>query len=252
MNELPKISVIIPFYNEEENIDSVLKEVLDVLQGQEKTFEVICVDDASTDGTNRLLKAASEQIPQLRLITHSKRRGQGTAFWTGFEAARGGVMVTMDGDGQNDFRDVPRMLALLEQGNDGVFGQRVRRKDPIQKLVATRIGFFFRRIVLGDQVRDTACALKVMKKEALRCLIPIRGFLRFIPFLFEQAGLPYETIEVNHRPRLRGVTKYSLLKGYFWSTIIDLLFMWWYKKNNVLRRKDGEKQHENISGRNQR
>jgi len=229
-----KISVIIPFYNEEGNLEGVLKEVSDVLSQQNVPYEIIAIDDASIDQTPALLKGACERIPQLRTITHSRNLGQGAAFFTGFDAAEGNVVVTMDGDGQNDFRDVPRMLELLSR-YDAVFGQRSHRNDPLPKLIASRIAFFFRRIILGDHVRDTACGLKVMKKETLNNLIPIRGFLRFIPFLLTQAGLACATVDVNHRPRRFGKTKYSLLKGYFLPTILDLIFMWWFKKNRIHR-----------------
>ena len=235
MKNYHKISVVVPFYNEEGNVEAVLREVAQTLRGDHEEFEIIAVDDASGDTTGTLLRGLQQELPELRIMTHGRNLGQAAAFWTGFQAAQGDVVVTMDGDGQNDFNDVPRMLALLDR-YDGVFGQRARRQDPVQKLIASRIAFFFRRVVLNDPVRDTACALKVMKKDALVCLLPLRGIHRFFPFLFQQAGLPYTTLDVNHRPRRAGKTKYSLLRGYFLRTIPDLLFMWWYKKSNFLKR----------------
>ena len=240
MENLQKISVVIPFYNEEDNIPAVLEEAVDVLRRQGCAFEIIAVDDGSGDQTPELLKSFTGRIPELRIITHPRNRGQGAAFFSGFQAAQGEVLVTIDGDGQNDFHDVPVMLKLLPR-HDAVFGQRSRRDDPVQKLIASRIAFFFRRLVLGDQIRDTACGLKVMKKETLKALVPIRGFYRFIPFLLALAGYSCAAIDVNHRPRRAGKTKYSLLKGYFLPTIADLLFMWWYRKNYILldlRRRD--------------
>ena len=229
-----KISVIVPFFNEEGSIDFVLNEVCQVLLQRQEEFEIIAIDDGSRDATPSLLQAASQEIKELRVRTHPRNYGQAASFLTGFQIASGDVIVIMDGDGQNDFHDVPYMLSLLSP-YEAVFGQRAKRQDPIQKLIGTRIGFFFRRLVLNDDIRDTACSLKVMKKETLQYLIPIRGFHRFIPFLFKEAGISSIAVDVNHRPRTSGKTKYCLTKFYFLPAFIDLLFMWWYKKRNVLK-----------------
>jgi len=232
MESPPHLSIIIPFFNEEGNVEPVLKEVSEVMSQQKTTYEIILINDGSSDTTPALLRAAANHDSHIRIITHPVNLGQGAAFFSGFRTAQGDVIVTMDGDGQNDFRDVPAMLPLLPE-YDAVFGQRSRRNDPVQKLIASWIGFVFRRIVLGDNVRDTACGLKVMKKEALNVLIPIKGFHRFIPFMFKQAGLTYACIDVHHRPRRLGKTKYSLLRLYFLATIADLLFMGWFRLNRI-------------------
>ncbi|MBF0594031.1 MAG: glycosyltransferase [Candidatus Omnitrophica bacterium] len=231
-----KISVVVPFYNEEGNIDFVLDEIAQVLQGTGYPFEIIAVDDASRDQTPLRLQAASVRIAELRVVTHARNAGQSAALWSGFEAVTGDVVVTTDGDRQNDFHDVPRMLTLL--GDHGaVFGQRARRHDPVSKLVATRLAYHVRHFFLRDGVRDTACALKVLRKDALKYLIPVDGFLRFIPFLLKEAGVSFATVDVNHRSRSAGGSKYSLLKLYFIPVIADLLFMIWYRQRNVFCRR---------------
>ncbi len=228
------LSVIIPFYNEEENIDFVLDETASVLRSTGKSFEIITVDDGSTDTTLKILQRRSADIPELKIICHPRNMGQGIAFWTAFENARGQVIVTMDGDGQNDAHDIPRMLEAL-QGYDAVMGQRLKRRDPALKRWASKIAYHSRRIVLHDHIRDTACALKVLRSETLKSLVPFKGYFRFIPYLLEKAGFSYLALEVNHRPRQKGTPKYNLRTLFFFATIADLLFMWWYGKQCFLK-----------------
>ena len=234
------VSVVIPFYNEEGNVEFVLGEISEVLRREGRKFEVIAVDDCSRDGTAELLKKVSAVMPELRIITHPHNYGQAAALFTAFEAATGDVLITLDGDRQNDFRDVPRLLPLLEQ-YDAVFGQRVNRQDPPSKLVASRIGNSVRRFFLRDGVRDTACGLKLMKRTALKYILPVDGFQRFIPFLLKEAGMSFIAVDVNHRHRSAGKSKFSLLKLYFIGPIMDLFCMCWYQRRNLyrIRRKTG-------------
>lgn len=236
MKGYQKISVIVPFYNEEGNVEFVLNEINTVLCALDVEFEIIAIDDGSKDSTAVVLEEVSRKIAQLKVISYSKNHGKDSALWGGFEASSGDIIMMMDGDRQNDFRDAPKMLNYFPE-YDAVYGQRVRRKDPVVKLIATRIAFLFRRVVLGDTVRDTACALKAVKRDTLKYLIPMEGFHRFIPFLLQQAGVVSKAIEVNHRPRVSGETKYSLLKFYFFPVIGDLIFMWWYRINNLLKKR---------------
>jgi dolichol-phosphate mannosyltransferase len=208
------LSIVIPFYNEEENIEFVLNETVEVLRPTGKSFEIITVDDGSRDRTPEILQKRKADIPELKILRHERNRGQGVAFWTAFEAARGEVIVTLDGDGQNDVHDVPRMLEALK-GHDAVMGQRLKRKDGPLKRWASKIAYHSRRIILKDNIRDTACALKVMRAPALKALLPFRGYFRFIPFLLEQAGFSYVAVEVNHRPRQKGTPKYNLRTLFF-------------------------------------
>jgi glycosyltransferase involved in cell wall biosynthesis/predicted membrane-bound dolichyl-phosphate-mannose-protein mannosyltransferase len=229
-----KLSVVIPFYNEAGNADFVLNEVSEVLRAVGVEYEIIAVDDASKDETPLILKKAAARIPGLRVVTHPRNAGQTAAFWTGFDHSSGEWIVIMDGDRQNDFRDLPKMLAHTGR-YDAVFGQRLKRNDPFYKIMASRTAYRVRNFFLKDGVVDTACAFKLFKRDALKYLIPCKGTLRFIPFLLKEAGVPFICVEVNHRPRVKGDSKYSLLKGYFLPTILDLMFMWWYKKTNLFR-----------------
>jgi dolichol-phosphate mannosyltransferase len=232
MLDLMKLSVIIPFYNEAGSIDSALAEVVEVLRGLPFEFEIIAINDGSTDESGEILAAWAKKIPELKIKVHAKNLGQEAGWWSGFHAASGDTIVTSDGDGQNDFHDVPQMLSLLSE-YDAVFGQRIRREDPISKRIITRIAFLFRKAVLNDDIQDTGCGLKVFKKETLQHLIPVRGFLRFIPFLFKQAGVRFTTFAVHHRPRRSGKSKYLLRQLYFLPVIADFIWMVWYKKRHL-------------------
>lgn len=229
-----KISVVVPFYNEEGNVEFVLDEIVSTARQLGVDFEIVAVDDKSRDNTAVLLKKASAMVPELKVIIHQKNCGQAAAFWSGLEAITGDAVVMMDGDRQNDFRDVPRMLSFLN-GHEAVFGQRTRRQDPLSKLVATRIAYYIRNFFLSDGVSDTSCSLKVLKKSVLKYLLPIDGFQRFVPFLLKEAGVRYITVDINHRPRSSGVSKFSLLKLYFLPAIADLFFFTWYKARNLFR-----------------
>lgn len=229
-----KLSVIIPFYNEEGNIEFVIQEIVSVLATVHCEYEILAFDDASRDRTRAILEELSRKIKALKVAVHQKNFGQGVCLWRGITQATGDVIITMDGDGQNDFHDVIKMLPLLGKF-DAVLGQRAKRNDPLSKRVATRIAYFFRRLVLNDTVRDTACALRVMKREVIQCFIPLRSFHLFVPFMLSEAGVPFTTVNVHHRPRTKGKSKYSLRKFYFASNVPDLFFMWRFKKRNVYK-----------------
>ncbi len=229
-----KISLIIPFYDEQDNVACVLDEVQSVVQDKAFDCEIIAVDDGSRDGTREALTRYAQTLSSLKILSFSRNRGKDAALFAGLAFARGEVIVMMDGDGQNDFRDAVTMLPELERV-DAVFGSREKRCDPRSKIIISRIAFFFRKLVLGDDVRDTGCGLKVMKRQALQSLLPMRGVHRFIPVLFKLAGYSYKVMPVHHRLRPYGRSKFSLTRLYFVSTIVDLIFMWWYKVNYIGR-----------------
>ncbi len=227
-----KLSVIIPFYNEKGNISFVLDEINEVMGPLDIPYEVIAVDDGSEDATPDILRRYSQDWEQMTVVTFPENKGKDAAMFAGFHAAGGDVIVTLDGDGQNDFHDIVLMLPWLKD-YDGVFGARVNRQDPFSKKIVSRVAAFFRKLILKDDVKDTACALKVFKRHALASLFPMRGVHRFIPFLFHLSGLTYRIVPVHHRPRREGRSKFSLKRFYFVSTILDLMFMWWFKLNYI-------------------
>ena len=206
----PTLSVVIAVFNEEENAAAVARETLAAL-ADGPAFEVVFVDDGSTDGTVAALKGVGD--PRIVVIKHRKRCGKSQAVRTGVVAARGRWIGTMDGDGQNDPVDVAKMLKLATDagGSPLVAGVRRRRNDPVSRLVATRIANGIRQAILNDGCPDTGCGLKLFEREAFLMLPVFEGQHRFLPALFKSYGHPLILHEVNHRPRTAGVSKYSNL-----------------------------------------
>lgn len=219
----PEISVVVPFFNEEENVANVLHEILEC----QPEAEIIAVDDGSIDGTWKII----ESFGHVHGLRFAQNCGQSAAMMAGLRAANGKVCVTMDGDGQNDPADIALLVAQLEAA-DAAFGYRVKRKDSWSRRIASRIANKIRRLFLHDGVRDTGCSLKAFRKEAVDELIPFNGLHRYMPAFFLNAGLTIIEVPVNHRPRTKGVSKYSnwdrAMRG-----IYDLVGVSWYLKRKV-------------------
>jgi dolichol-phosphate mannosyltransferase len=197
------ISVVIPLYNEEENVARLQQELADALAG--RPHEIIFVDDASTDRTLARIAPSSET----RVLEFVRNAGQSAAMFAGIQAARGDVIVLLDGDLQNDPADIPRLLAELERGADLVCGYRANRKDTLSKRLTSRVANFVRSRFTRDGVRDTGCTLKAMRTECRQALVPFYGMHRFIPALVKGMGFALVEIPVNHRPRVAGLSKYG-------------------------------------------
>ncbi len=204
MNPAPAVSVVVPLYNEEENVALLQGELAAALVGIE--HEIIFVDDGSQDQTVARLTNA----PEVRLLRFEKNAGQSAAMYAGANAARGAVVVLIDGDLQNDPADIPRLVAEVERGADLVCGYRAQRKDTLVKRLTSRIANFVRSRFTKDGVRDTGCTLKAMRRECVRTLVPFKGMHRFIPALVKGAGYRLVEIPVNHRSRRFGQSKYGL------------------------------------------
>lgn len=200
----PAISVVIPLFNEEENLPVLQRELAAALA--EFSHEIVFVDDASRDGT----RARIRRGPEVRVLEFEKNAGQSAAMYAGIHAARGGVIVLLDGDLQNDPADIPKLLAEIDRGFDLVCGYRAKRKDTLVKKITSRVANFVRSRFTRDGVRDTGCTLKAMRRECAQTLVPFYGMHRFIPALVKGAGYKLVEIPVNHRPRKFGVSKYSL------------------------------------------
>ena len=200
----PAVSVIVPLFNEEENV-SILQSELNTALG-EIDHEIIFVDDGSLDRTVERIVTA----PNVRVIRFEKNTGQSAAIYAGLEAARGATAVLIDGDLQNDPADIPRLLAEIDRGADLVCGYRAQRKDTLVKQLTSRIANFVRSRFTKDGVRDTGCTLKAMRCECANELVPFKGMHRFIPALVKAAGYRLVEIPVNHRPRRFGQSKYGL------------------------------------------
>ncbi len=200
----PAVSVVVPLFNEEENVPILQGELTSALRGLD--YEIIFVDDGSTDGTVRKIVADA----RVRLLQFERNAGQSAAMYAGLNSAQGSVAVLIDGDLQNDPADIPRLLAEIERGADLVCGYRAQRKDTVVKRITSRIANFVRSRFTKDGVRDTGCTLKAMKRECVTALLPFKGMHRFIPALVKGAGYRLVEIPVNHRPRKFGLSKYGL------------------------------------------
>lgn len=206
----PTVSVVLPVHDERDNLAPLLQEVLVVLGARDP--EIVAVDDASTDGSLAELVRLAATVPGLRVLHLARRSGQSAALAAGWTAARAPVIVTLDADGQNDPHDVPRLLAALE--SDGtlgaVVGYRVGRQDGawkhLQSIIANRV----RDAVTGHRVRDTACGLKVLRRDAVVRLPRFDGMHRFLPTLLVREGHAVRELPVAHRPRGYGRTKYGM------------------------------------------
>jgi len=201
---MSNVSVVVPLYNEEENVSILQRELTDALTGLD--FEIIFVDDGSWDETvSRIMPD-----PRIRVLRFEKNAGQSAAIFAGLQAVRSEIAVLIDGDLQNDPADILRLLAEISRGADLVCGYRAQRKDTVVKRLTSRIANFVRSRFTRDGVRDTGCTLKAMRRACIEALVPFKGMHRFIPALVKGAGYRLVEIPVNHRPRRFGRSKYGL------------------------------------------
>lgn len=220
-----KLSIVIPVYNEEGNISNVHKEIKNTCESHNYTYEIIFVDDGSTDNTAVICKT----LHPVKLIRFRKNFGQTAAMDAGIKAAKGDLIITMDGDGQNDPADIPRMIQYLEEKNlDVVSGWRKNRKDKPMKRFTSRGANFLRHILIHDGIHDSGCSLKVYKAECFHGVNLYGEQHRFIPALLKIRGFKIGEIVVNHRPRTSGKTKYNwkrTVKGF-----VDMISVWFWDK----------------------
>jgi len=225
------LSLVIPLYNEEENVMLLVEQLHAALASWPDSVEILLVDDGSTDGTLDLLRRAQQTDPRVRIIHFRRNLGQTAAIAAGFLLARGGAVVTLDGDLQNDPAEIPRLVEMLKDW-DAVCGIRLRREDGWWKRLSSRIGNGFRNLLTGDNIVDTGCTLKAYRHECLRGLELYHGMHRFLPTLLKMRGYRVTQVPVRHRPRLHGKTKYAtwgrLVKG-----LGDVLAVRWLKKNRI-------------------
>lgn len=200
----PAVSVVVPLYNEEENVPILQAELTAGLAGLD--YEIVFVDDGSNDQT--VERIASDA--RIRVLRFEKNAGQSAAMYAGLHFARGATVVLIDGDLQNDPADIPKLLAEIKSGADLVCGYRLQRKDTFVKRATSRVANFVRSRFAKDGVRDTGCTLKAMRRECIQTLVPFKGMHRFIPALVKGAGYRLVEIPVNHRPRKFGLSKYGL------------------------------------------
>jgi dolichol-phosphate mannosyltransferase len=216
----PAVSVVVPVFNEEENMSILQSELRAALAGLD--HEIIFVDDGSTDRSADKI----ESMPNVRLLRFEKNAGQSAALYAGIKTARGQTIVMIDSDLQNDPGDIPRLLEEISRGADLACGYRAKRKDTVTKRLTSRIANFVRSRFTRDYVRDTGCTLKAMRRECADELIPFRGMHRFIPALVRGAGYRLVEVPVNHRPRRFGQTKYGF-GSRAWRATMDMFGVRW-------------------------
>lgn len=224
------VSIVIPVYNEEGNLP-VLVEELGRLRAWQGDLEVVVVDDGSNDRTGERIEALRREHAFLAPIRLPERRGQSAALLAGLRAARGEILVTLDGDLQNDPADVPRLVDALGDA-DVVCGYRARRQDRLSRRLGSRAANRVRNWVTRDGIRDTGCSLKAFRRPCLDDLPPLQGVHRFMPAYFKLCGRDIREIPVNHRPRRHGRSKYTNL-GRLPATLLDLFGFWWYRRRHL-------------------
>ncbi len=221
-----RISIVVPFYNEEECVEFVLKEIVEC----QPDAEVIGVDDGSSDKTWELMQGI-EGVTPLRL---TENRGQSGALYAGLRFASGNILVMLDGDGQNDPADIQKLVDLLVEGScDVACGRRATRKDTWSRRAASRIANSVRRTFIHDGISDTGCSLKAMRKDHVDLLVPFNGMHRFLPAVFTHSGLGITEVDVNHRERKAGDSKYTNLDRAI-RGIYDLVGVCWLLKRKVI------------------
>lgn len=223
-----RVSVVVPVYNEEENI-APLAEEFDLLRAQGWELEVVFVDDGSSDRTPERLREAAAARPFLRAFRTARNCGQTAAMLSGLRQARGDVVVTMDGDLQNNPADIPALVAAIDGEVDVVCGYRAKRRDSWSKRVASRIGNTVRNWFTHDGIRDTGCSLKAFRRSCIDALPAVNGAHRFMPAYFKLHGCRVIERPVDHRPRRHGTSKYTNLKR-LPRTAFDLLGFVWYRR----------------------
>lgn len=219
------ISVVVPVFNEEGNVRELHREIVEICEKENYNYEIIFVDDGSSDGTSRICK----ELRPLKYIRMRKNFGQTAAMDAGIKASQYDYIVTMDGDLQNDPEDIPRLVRYLEENDlDVVSGWRKHRKDSLMKKFTSRGANFLRGIIVKDNIHDSGCSLKIYRRECFDHINLYGEMHRFIPALLKIKGFTVGEIVVNHRPRTSGVTKYNwkrTIKGF-----VDMIALWFWGK----------------------
>lgn len=228
-----EISIVVPLKNEAECVADLAREISEVMRATPYTWECIWVNDGSTDATLDVLLQLQAREPHFRVLDLERNYGQSGALVMGLRAARGAILATLDGDGQNDPHDFPKLLARLARGDvDMVNGVRVTRRDTWVRRLSSRIANAVRNWFLHDGVSDTGCALRVFKRECVAQVPLFKGTHRFLPALAVMRGFRITEMPVNHRPRTKGVTKYGV-GNRLWVGLADLYAVCWMRRRLV-------------------
>ena len=224
MEKIKSLSVVIPVYNEEENIPKLYEELKEVLEKLPYDYEIIFVDDGSTDRTPQILEELAKKDPHVKVIRFRRNYGQTAAMYAGFQYASGDVVITMDGDLQNDPHDIPKLLEKINEGYDIVSGWRKDRKDPfLSRILPSKIANWIISKVTGVHLHDYGCTLKAYRKEVAKNFRLYGDMHRFLPAVAKSFGAKITEVVVNHRPRLYGKSKYGI--GRTIRVILDIFLV---------------------------
>jgi len=230
MNSI-EISVVVPVYNEEENLPLLIPKLVEVLKNLGHSYEMIFVDDGSLDGSRRILGEMASRYPSLHILRFKKNCGLSTALLAGMREARGDKIVTLDSDLQNDPSDIPKLLEYLSD-HDMATGWRQKREDTWLKKISSKIGNAVRNWVSGEHIHDSACTLRVFKKECIRDIPMFNGMHRFLSTLVKMNGYRIIEVPVSHHPRKFGKSKYNI-RNRMVRSFIDLLAVRWMKRRVI-------------------
>ncbi len=231
MNDRIEISVVVPVFNEEENLPVLIPQIVEVLRPLGKRYEMIFVDDGSTDRSRHLLKEMVSQYPQIRILGFKKNCGETAAGAAGLKEARGEIVITIDADLQNDPKDIPVMLEYLKD-YDMVTGWRQKREDSWVKRITSVIANRIRNQLSGETIQDSGCTFRAYKKECLQNIKLYKGMHRFMPTLVKMEGFRVIEIPIAHHPRKFGVSKYTTWNR-MWRAFIDLLAVKWMRSRHI-------------------
>ncbi len=226
--EDPQYSVVVPFFNEAASAVSLVSEITEVMQELARKYEVILVNDGSTDATATILGDYAARHPAFKLLDLVCNRGQAVALYAGLRAASGRIVITMDGDGQNAPHDIPRLLEGLRAA-DMVVGVRVDRHDGWARRAMSRVANRVRQRILRDGIDDSGCGLKAFRREVVGALLPIRTLYSFLPAMAVAAGFTVAQCPVAHRSRVGGLSSYGV-RTFLWRPILDTIGLWWYSR----------------------
>jgi len=222
------LSIVIPAYNEEKNIQELYLKLIKFLKASKKTYEIIFIDDGSIDGTFQELLRLNKKDNNVRVIKFRKNFGQSAAWDAGFRNAKGNLIITMDSDLQNDPEEIPKLIEKLDEGYDVVSGWRYNRKDSFSKKIFSSLSRFFRSRIIDDKIHDSGCSLKIYKKECMEELEMQGEMHRYITEILALRGYKIGELKVNHLPRKHGKTKYNFIrlpKGF-----LDLMVVAFWQK----------------------
>ncbi len=232
MDNKEKFSVVLPVYNEQDNLQILFGELREAAKATGRPWEAVFVDDCSTDRSLEIIRELAEAHDEVRYVAFAENRGQSAAFCAGFDAVDSNIVVTIDADLQNDPADIPKMLDLFGNDCEMVIGWRAERKDTFVKRISSKLANAIRDAIVDDGVHDTGCSLKVMRTDLLLKLPRFKNMHRYFPILMKMQGARIKEVAVNHRERNAGVSKYGTLDRAL-AGVYDLVGVAWLLKRHI-------------------